>query len=75
MRVIVRAWNAEGYHKDIVIMDEQQVRMTCSGVDEMTGRHMIAGPLGVGVVIDPKQFPEMIEFQVMIVVDPPLRRG
>lgn len=67
MRVIVRAWNAEGYHKDILIMDEQQVRMHHAGVKDQSGWHLMAGTPGVGMVIEPKQFPEMVEFQVIIV--------
>lgn len=54
--VIVRAWNAEGYHRDILVVDGQQVR---SHDDRVTdGRE---GPL-----IDPKQFPEMDRFEVVI---------
>jgi hypothetical protein len=64
--VIVRMWTENGYHKDVVIMDEEQVRMKYVGTDP-TGRHLIAGPAdAVRVVIDPKLFPEACEFEVII---------
>jgi hypothetical protein len=61
-RVIVRAYNAEGYHKDIAFLDEQQVRMCYSKVKE----NEIADGGGVNVCIDPKDFPEMVYFQVIV---------
>lgn len=64
-RVIVRMWTKEEYHKDIVVMDEQQVRMGYVGTEAKT-RHIIPPTCAVRVVIDPKQFPEAVEFEVIV---------
>lgn len=56
MRVIIRAFNADGYHKDILVQDEKQVRMHESRVN---------GTLE-GMAIDPKDFPEMVRFVVIV---------
>lgn len=64
-RTIVRAWTAEGYHKDILIIDSDQVRMY-SGVKESSGGKLFAGNVGPRMVIDPKDFPEMVEFEVIV---------
>lgn len=66
-RVIVRMWNAEGYHKDVAILDEQQVRMHMAGM-ESNSKHLVA-PFGPKVIVDPKQFPEAIEFEVIVEPD------
>ena len=63
--VIVRMWTKEGYHKDIIIMDEQQVRMGYIGT-EPSNRHLVTPIDATRVVVDPKQFPEAIEFEVII---------
>jgi hypothetical protein len=56
-RVIVRAWTKEGYHKDLAILDSQQVRMQHGSMDPKT-RHVVAGnPGAVRVVVDPESFP------------------
>lgn len=66
MRVIVRMWTKEGYHKDVAILDEEQRQMTFGNMDPKTV-HRMAPPAGVSVVIDPLQFPEATEFQVIVV--------
>lgn len=66
MRVIVRMWTVKGYHKDVALLDERQVRMTCGDM-ECSGTHLMAGPSnGVRVLVDPKQFPEAAEFEVIV---------
>ena len=59
-RVTVRAFNAEGYHKDILLADDRQVRMNDTRLKEAfeSGR--------CGMMIVPKDFPEMTRFQVII---------
>lgn len=54
--VTIRAYNAEGYQKDIALISEQQVHMTESRVDECA----------FGVSIDPSKFPEMVRFEVIV---------
>lgn len=54
--VIIRAYNADGYHKDILVLDEQQVRMHESRVKETFE----------GMSIDPSEFPEMVRFVVVV---------
>lgn len=63
--VIVRMWNAEGYHKDVAVLDEQQVRMTCGNMDPAT-RHLTSDIGFPSVIIDPSAFPEACEFQVIV---------
>lgn len=65
-RVIVRMWNAEGYHKDVAVLDDQQVRMTFHGIDEAKARHLVQPIDAVRVVVDPKLFPEAVEFEVIV---------
>jgi hypothetical protein len=63
--VIIRMWTEKEYSKDIVIMDEDQVRMRYVGT-EPSGRHIKQPIDAIRVVIDPKQFPEAIEFEVIV---------
>ncbi len=63
--VVIRAFNAEGYHRDLVIMDEVQVRMNHMKIKEPIDS-MYSRLIGVGVSIDPKDFPEMVKFEVVI---------
>lgn len=65
MRVIVRMWTQEGYHKDVAIMDEHQVRMSYQGMDCNT-RHLVHPINAVRVVVDPSLFPEAVEFEVIV---------
>lgn len=68
-RTIVRMWTAEGYHKDVAILDEQQVRMHLANCGmESQGRHLVP-PFGTRIVVDPKQFPEAVEFEVIVEAD------
>ena len=64
-RTIVRMWTKDGYHKDVALLDERQVWTMMTGM-ETEYRHMVR-PLGAPrVVIDPKQFPEAVEFEVIV---------
>lgn len=56
VRVVLRAYNAEGYQLDLVVMDEVQVRITNARV-----KGGVYGPL-----IDPKVFPEMVKFELIV---------
>ena len=65
-KVIVRMWTKDGYHKDVAILDELQVRMTY-GIDmDAKSIHIYNDPAAVRVVIDPKLFPEACEFEVLV---------
>ena len=67
MNVIVRMWTREGYHKDVALLDEQQILMMLRpGASEPKGRHLVHPVCAVRVVIDPKQFPEAVEFEVIV---------
>ncbi len=55
-RVIVRAFNKDGYQMDILIRDEQQVRV--NDVRIKGGNR--------GEIIDPAVFPEMTHFEIII---------
>lgn len=67
-RTIIRAWNKDGYHKDIVILDDQQVRMSYPGM-EPKGRHIIPPLNGVRVVLDPKMFGSDDEIEIIVEPD------
>lgn len=62
---IIRAWNAEGYHRDILVIDSRQVRMHSQGVSEPSAHQVVARD-GLSMVINPKEFPEAVEFEVII---------
>lgn len=62
-QTIVRAWNAEGYHRDILVIDSTQVHMSDSRVKEWLGR---VAPIGPSMSINPKDFPEMTSFEVIV---------
>lgn len=66
MRVVIRAFNEDGYHKDIAIMDEQQIRQTDVRTKDGATGSLHSGLIGVGVTIDPSAFPEMVRFEVVI---------
>lgn len=58
--VIVRAYNKEGYHKDIATLSEQQVHIIEKRVKDS------AYGACVGVTIAPELFPEMVYFEVIV---------
>lgn len=64
-RTIIRAWNAEGYHMDILVIDSSQTRMSDGRVTEPTAS-MLVYPFAPSMVIDPTKFPEMVKFQVIV---------
>jgi hypothetical protein len=66
MRVVIRAFNKDGYHKDIVIMSERQVHQVDSRVDERCMSSAMSGLIGVAVGVEPAAFPEMCKFEVVI---------
>lgn len=65
---IVRMWNKDGYHKDVLIIDSDQVRMNEGRVEETKASMLYAGGgIGPSMVIDPSKFPEAVCFQVMVI--------
>lgn len=65
MRVIVRMWTAEGYHKDVAVLSERQVHSSYHGM-EPSLRHMAAPIDAPRVLVDPALFPEAVEFEVIV---------
>lgn len=65
--VIIRAFTKDGYHKDLVRMDEEQVRMHHEGIKDPDIESMLDTHGGTGVSVDPREFPEMVRFEVLIV--------
>lgn len=61
--VKIVAFNADGYQKVIATFDRQQVRMVDSRI-ELDDPVICETSGGVGVVIDPAKFPEMVKFVV-----------
>lgn len=64
--VTVRMWNAEGYLKDVATFDAKQLRCTESRVKDPTIEMIRLNRDSISVVIDPKDFPEAVAFQVII---------
>jgi len=69
MRVVIRAFNKDGYHKDIVIMSEHQLHQYDRRINENCTASMMSGLIGVAAGIDPLKFPEMVRFEVVIQTD------
>jgi carbamate kinase len=58
------AFNVEGYQRVIARFDGQQVRMTDGRINLNDSAILEVGGGGVGVVIDPAAFPEMVKFVI-----------
>lgn len=67
-KVTIRMWNKDGYHKDVAILDSDQVRMTCNGVGEPTNAMILGGGgyKGPSVVVNHAEFPEAVCFEVVV---------
>ena len=65
MRIIVRAFNKDGYHKDILLMNDRQVYQNDVRVKEPRDS-AFSGLIGYGGKIDPKDFPEMTHFEIVV---------
>ena len=61
--VTVTGWTPEGYSKQLATMSDVQIHMTVNPVREPAFRESVGK---VGVVIDPKDFPEMDRFSVTV---------
>lgn len=65
-RVTIRMWTAEGYHRDVATLSEEQVHSFQQGM-ECRSQHAFTSPIGaVRIVVDPKQFPGAVEFEVIV---------
>jgi hypothetical protein len=64
-KVTVRAFNKEGYHKDILIMNEKQLIQYDNRIGSCTSS-LYSGLLGIGGRIDPAIFPEMEYFEIVL---------
>lgn len=67
MRVVIRAFSKDGYHRDIAMFSEQQVHMADTRFHEEL-LSTSSGLIGVGVGLDPSLFPEAVRFEVVIPV-------
>lgn len=65
MKIVVRAFNKDGYHKDILSMNENQILMNDMRVGEPDSSCM-SGLIGFGGRIDPSDFPEMTYFEIVV---------
>jgi len=61
--VTVTAFNSDGYRKEIATLSEQQIHMHDTRIREP---QLCECNGNVGVVIDPKEFPEMCHFMVSV---------
>ena len=65
VKIVVRAFNRDGYHKDILVACSDQVRMSDTRVNEPRDS-MMSGLSGHGGRITPEDFPEMTHFEVVV---------
>jgi hypothetical protein len=65
IKITVRAFNKEGYHKDILIMNNKQVYLTDNRISDSRSS-MWSGLIGHGGRIDPSLFPEMEYFEIVV---------
>ena len=64
-RVTIRMWTDKEYYKDVALLDEEQVRSHYQGM-EIRQRHLVHPLDAVRVVVNPKLFPEAVEFEVIV---------
>lgn len=65
VKIVVRAFTADGYSKDVLVMCSDQVRMRDMRVTDPVGSVM-SGLIGHGGAIDPTKFSEMVRFEVVV---------
>ncbi len=65
IKVVIRAFTKDGYHKDILIANGEQNLMTYTGVTE-PNESIHSGLIGHGGGINPAEWPEMVRFEVVI---------
>lgn len=68
MRVTVRAFTKDGYHRDILIMNEKQVLMNNSLVKEPKDS-IFSGLIGYGGSIELEDFPTVVKFEIVLEKD------
>ena len=66
MIVVIRGFNKDGYHKDIVIMSERQLHEFDCRIDDKCSGSVMSGLIGTAAGIDPSKFPEIVRFEVVI---------
>lgn len=64
-RTIVRAYTKDGYHKDILVMDSDQVRVHSSKLKEQPPGGIVSY-IGPSMTVYPEDFPEMVAFEVIV---------
>ena len=65
MRIVIRAFTKDGYHRDLMVANEAQVLMQNHKLGEATSS-LWSGLIGHGVQLDPKEFPEVEHFEFVI---------
>ena len=68
MKIVLRAFNKDRYHKDILIASERQVLQADARISDPSGS-IHSGLIGYGGCIYPRDFPEMDRFELVIVKD------
>jgi hypothetical protein len=62
MKITVRAYSKDDYYKDILEMSDRQVWMSDVRVTNNPST-------GIGGIISPQDFPEMVKFEVFVEQD------
>ncbi len=65
VRITIRGFTKDGYHRDFYFANGEQTLMTEMRVTEPTDS-MRTGLIGHGAGINPADFPEMVRFEVVI---------
>lgn len=65
MVVKVIAFTKDGYHKEIAVLDADQLRMHDARANDQAIDIVLAGP-GVGIAFDLTDFPEVTRFVVKV---------
>ena len=65
-RTIIRAWTKDGYHKDIAVLDSEQVRMSYGNMEPKSSQFTTSPIDATRLCVDPKDFPEMEKFEVIV---------
>lgn len=66
VRVTIRAWNDDGFHRDIAVLDETQVRLFTVGMDKVGEGEPTDSIDAVRLAIVPDDFSNVVRFEVIV---------
>lgn len=66
MRVKLIGFTKEGYHRELACLSEQQVHMTTGSISGEIDLSCITKGFRSGIEIYPKEFPEVVRFNIIV---------